>query len=487
MRKALILLLFLGPSLPAPAQEPPPLVPPGLENSPPRGAEEVEPLLRKFRETHASPFEEGLRSFQVRASFLNLAPNRPPLRVLLEWKGPGKESLEVVPSPGRGRRRKLPAGKDRKPPGKNWKKKKKKDWRTGYLKGLGDALAGASLRVFLSQGGPARAGTPGKGPGGGKEVPLRVFKGRNLEGTAWFAPSTGLLVRLEDKVHLVRFTYGKIGKRWVLERLESRRKAQGKGKSRARVFMFSAYRKIQGYFFPTRLTTRDPKGPVEIALSFILVDGKPALAEAADPKVAEEKVKAFEAGWHKWNVPEKIQAVKDLEEVGGPRAARALARKLRDGSPAVREAIVRALGDLREREALPFLLRAMERSRKNPAFFALVCGALGEIGDPRAAKPLAKKILSGDTRSPGWRVLAQARINALAKIRAPEAVDELIKLLSIAGGGGRRATRGGGKGPIYKYVRAALKRLTGQEFKFAFQWHRWWKENRARLFRKRKG
>ncbi|HHI68272.1 MAG TPA: HEAT repeat domain-containing protein, partial [Planctomycetes bacterium] len=241
-----------------------------------------------------------------------------------------------------------------------------------------------------------------------------------------------------------------------------------------------------GYFLPTRVTTRDPLGPVEIALEYILVNGKPALADAADPKVAAGKIREFESGWRKWREDEKIQAIRDLQEVGGPKVALVLAKKLRDPSPAVREAVVQALGDLRERAAVPFLLRALGRARKNPAFFNLVCRALGEIGDPRAVKPLAKKILSGNTKSPEWRALAQARINALSRIEAPESVDELIKLLSMAGGGGRRATSGRGKGPLYRYVQAALRKLTGQEFKFAYQWHKWWKAHRAGFFRKKR-
>ncbi len=468
----------------AAAQEPPPVIPPGLEKAAPSAGVDAESILRKYRETHASPFEEGLRSFQVEASFLNLSPNRRPLRVLLAWKGPGKETLEVISPSGKagGRRR----GRKNQPKVDSGPRK---DWRTNFLKGVGDVLAGASLKAFLSRG-EVKTAPPG---GGGDALVIKVFKGKRLMGTAWFDPATGLLERIADDWRETRFTYARLGKRWVPASFLGRRKTRGKppkkgkkGKPRPVVFQFSAYRKINGFFLPTRMTTRDSLGPVEIGLQYILVNGKPALADAADPKVTLKKIKEFESGWRKWSPEEKIQAIRDLEEAGGPKVALALAKKLRDPSLEVRRALVQALGDLRERAAVPFLIWALDGARKNPAFFARVCRALGEIGDPRAVKALAKKILSGNTKTPEWRALAQARINALSRIEAPEAVDELIKLLSMAGGGGRRATRGRGRGPLYKYVQAALRKLTGQEFKFAYQWHKWWKAHRARFFRKKK-
>ncbi len=476
---AFCLLLLLLPSPLLPAQEPPPVVPQGLEGEGPPAGKDLQDLLRRFRETHSSPLEEGLRSFLVRISFLNVRPGRKPLKVTLAWDGPGKEEFQgVPPKPSRKKGRKARKAGRAGP-------SSPRDWRVNLFKGMGDVLAGAAWKAFLAKGDRGELLS-----GRGAAAVAGVFKKKRKLGEAWFDKKTGLLERIRSPWGEKRFTYSRVGGRWALSGVKvvppaPKDKKKGKGR-RARDFSFSAYRKVNGFLLPTRITFRDAFGPMEVGLEYITVNGKPALYGAADPKETARKIREFESRWSKLSPAERVQAVKDLEELGGPKVAQALARKIFDRSRVVRVAVIRALGELRESSALSHLVRALSAFRKDPALFKDVCWAMGEIGDPRAVKPLAKKLLSGNPKSPGWKDTAQARIQALGKIEAPESVDELIRLLAAAGSGGRRATARGGKGPIYKFVQAALTRLTGQGFKHSFEWRRWWKAHRRGFFKKKR-
>ena len=447
-----------------------PLSVPAQEAPGPEGKEALREVLQGLRKSHSSPYEEGLRTFRARLEFLDIQPGRDPLSGRLEWKGPGKG--EFTP---------LPAGPARRKKGKG--RADKKDWRPSALQGVGDALAGASFHALLAKGDRTGIDPEKSGP---RKTVIQVFRKKRPLGRAVFSKSSGLLEKLRLPPWEWTFRYAGAGGRMLLERAVLTRRGGSPGKGRRhRSVKFSGYRKICGFFLPTRITLSAPPGSAEASIAYETINGKPALSDAADPEVLARALRDFESNWRRWTPGKKVEALRELARMGGPKVALALARRLRERSPQVREALVRALGDMKERAALPYLVRALGAARKDPAFFVLLCKALGRIGDPRAVKPLSKKILSGDAKTTEWRLMAQARISALASIRSPESVDALIKLLSMGGGRGRRATSGG-KGPLTKYVQAALTKLTGERFKFAYQWHKWWKAHRAGFFREKK-
>jgi len=85
-----------------------------------------------------------------------------------------------------------------------------------------------------------------------------------------------------------------------------------------------------------------------------------------------------------------------LQTIGGPEAARALLKSLDAAPPAARPGIVKALGELRSREALKKILRFAESGDEGLRRTALF--ALANIGDPAAGPVLAKTRVAASFR-----------------------------------------------------------------------------------------
>lgn len=200
-----------------------------------------------------------------------------------------------------------------------------------------------------------------------------------------------------------------------------------------------------------------------------------------DP-AGKEAIAAFQSGWSKWETSRKIDEVRKLAAVGGAEVATTLAGKLNDKVAVVRIEVAGALGQLKEPKTLNALAGALEREGDDIDVFRAVCRALGQLDDPKAVAPLSRGILSGDHRSSAWRDQANARLEAIGSIRHKESVDELIGLLTKAGGTGRRG--GGGAGGFAEFQRSIqnqLRRLTGQNLRGDLEWRSWWKENREKF------
>lgn len=122
-----------------------------------------------------------------------------------------------------------------------------------------------------------------------------------------------------------------------------------------------------------------------------------------------------------------------------------------------REAYCHALGFFADKVATPALLAQL----KGPEKVALAAAdALGLVKDPAAA-PALVGMLRGGT----W-VTQVAAIDALALIRAKEAIPPLIEYLANAEGRPREDAK------------IALQQITGREFGMkAEDWQSWWKDN----------
>jgi len=118
------------------------------------------------------------------------------------------------------------------------------------------------------------------------------------------------------------------------------------------------------------------------------------------------------------DVERRIWAARWLGELGEQRAVPGLVKLSRASNPHVRTAAVRALGDLRARDALPRLIEMAEND-PNPVAQSWSAGALGEIGSPEVV-PLLKNLL----RSPE-RIVRQGAVYALGLIGNPSVVPAL--------------------------------------------------------------
>jgi len=98
------------------------------------------------------------------------------------------------------------------------------------------------------------------------------------------------------------------------------------------------------------------------------------------------------------DVGRRIWAARWLGELGEQRAVPGLVKLSRASNPHVRTATVRALGDLRARDALPRLIEMAEND-PNPVAQSWSAGALGEIGSPEVV-PLLKKDLADAAGAP---------------------------------------------------------------------------------------
>ncbi len=138
-----------------------------------------------------------------------------------------------------------------------------------------------------------------------------------------------------------------------------------------------------------------------------------ALASAVLDGAGQPKVR-----W--WPVAYALQRLED------PRALAPLMTLARESDPYTRAFAVKGLGALESRAAVPLLLPLVAGGDRATSIEAV--RALGRIGDPAAAAPLIK-ILQDRAAPPPLRTEA---IAAMATIKAPEASDLLLDLISDA-------------------------------------------------------
>jgi len=112
-------------------------------------------------------------------------------------------------------------------------------------------------------------------------------------------------------------------------------------------------------------------------------------------------------------------AVQILSRIKDPGSAQALLPLLEHADSNIAQAAIEALGALRAREAVPGLIRLLDADLWLQ--FAAVA-ALGEIGDPRAVRPLLDTMAN--------EMLAEPAVDALARIAAPDALPNLLALLA---------------------------------------------------------
>jgi hypothetical protein len=337
-------------------------------------------------------------------------------------------------------------------------------WRgiTGEL--FSDLVDGASVR-YLQQ---------------PDQVSLDVTKGKKSAATLSFGSKDKKLERIEVIKGVKRvetFTYVKHKEKWLLQtqRIEIPKKRDDTTRLS---FKYTRHREVNTYYLPTLITLSRPKGEIQVEITFLSVNGKPAQVSGPDVGDLKQKISDFEKGWRKWDPLTKVTEIKKLAEEGGPQVAAVLAKCLGDREAMVRLEVARALGMLKEKTATSALIRALDTNRKQLDVFTEVCKALGAIGDPRAVKPLGKNILGGKRGDGIWGQQAKARINALGSIKHVAAVDELIDLFGKCGGG-----RWGNRYGQYRaLISKCLRKLTGQEFRSQNEWRSWWSKNK-RTFR----
>lgn len=116
----------------------------------------------------------------------------------------------------------------------------------------------------------------------------------------------------------------------------------------------------------------------------------------------------------------RTAAVKSLGQLGDPRAIAALAKAMReDTDPRVREAAAYALGEIDDSRAVPALLDALKTERV-AAVREKIVQALGEIDDPSAVTGISAVVKDA---SPAVR---RAAVWALGELEDPAAIPALV-------------------------------------------------------------
>jgi HEAT repeat protein len=114
-----------------------------------------------------------------------------------------------------------------------------------------------------------------------------------------------------------------------------------------------------------------------------------------------------------------------LAATGGAEAVAPLARLALEGDAGARFAAVRALGRTGAAEALPVLLEVLAGA-DGPGVEAAALAALGELGDPRAADAVARRLEGGD------RDLRRVAAVALRRMAPAGAAERLVRALGDA-------------------------------------------------------
>ncbi len=307
-------------------------------------------------------------------------------------------------------------------------------------------------------------------------VRLEASRGKKVTANLFFDDAMKKLLRVESlKGPRIVYSYAfeKLKEKFIVsvETVDNEKSEQGRFSVK-----YTRHREVSGFMLPTFITLARAKGDVNLDITYLTVNGKPALVAGQDLRDLKTKIIDFEKGWPKWDPLQKVTEIKKLTEEGGPQVAQILAKYLGDPEPMVRIEIARSLGTLRQNVAVPALIAAMDSNRKDKELevFKEICRALGAISDPRAVEPLSKNIMGGKRGDGTWHEQAQARIDALGSIKHVAAVDELISLFGLCGG-----ARGGGGYQHYRVmVSKSLRNLTGQDFRTQNEWRDWWGKNK---------
>ena len=126
----------------------------------------------------------------------------------------------------------------------------------------------------------------------------------------------------------------------------------------------------------------------------------------------------------------------------------------------IRRKALRALGEMKDRRAIPCMAAALKDGNSNVRMLA--AWGLGQMGEP-ALKPLLTEL--ADKNSPGRSDAAYA----LGKINQPQAIEPLVSALTEA------------DSDLRKESAKALSRITGQDFgENPDQWQQWWEKNKSK-------
>jgi hypothetical protein len=288
-----------------------------------------------------------------------------------------------------------------------------------------------------------------------------------------FSASTSLPLALEEKegkrTKVTRFGFGKEGEKTVLKNMQVTTEVGTEMKGQT-TFTWDGFRKVNGRPLPT--VARIDLGTRTIAFRFTYtrVNGKPADVEKMGKAEVKDLAKVLSDAFKSGSLVEKQEAIRAAVDAGNDKAALLLSKFVYDKEAGVE--VAKALGKMGKTSAVPALVSAFSKTRKNRELHEAVIWALGEIGDPRAVKVLSANIWGG-AGSEGWRETARLRIRALGKIRHVSAVDQLVDMSDDS----RRRWGQALRGEVY----SALKSLTGMHFRSSREWKDWWKKNRSRF------
>ncbi len=302
-----------------------------------------------------------------------------------------------------------------------------------------------------------------------------IMKGKRRIGRMVFERKTGLLTSLEVENRIsISYGYRPFKGRNMIS---FRRISTSKGEV---ALSYKVHGVFSGFPLPAFVSISLGNKEMEGSIAWEKINGMEPVPELMDPKEVERIVKEFEKRFREYSESGKAEELKKLSVVPGHRITRILISKLNHKSVLVKETAAELLGKRGDKAAVPSLLSLFKKEKKNLSLLVSICRALGEIGDPRALKPLARNITGGNMRSPDWRELARERINAISRIKTREAVSELVSLLFKSGRGGRRVSARGSTKPtgFQRTVMGGLRRLTGQKFETPLAWRKWWKKNK---------
>ena len=239
-------------------------------------------------------------------------------------------------------------------------------------------------------------------------------------------------------------------------------------------FSYGGFREIDGFVLPTLLTVNTGKAELEFGFEYETINGKEAGKALVDVEMVKALVKEYEKNYSKWSSPQKLGAMQNLMETGHELAAAAIAKKgLKDKDLHVREEAAKALGRMGCRKELGSLTKALKPNDRNQRVYLAIIEALGDMGDPKAVPFLSKDFWNQKETGTGIKI-AQAKIDALGRIRSKKSVDALIDMLYIAGRGAMRQ--------IMPQLVKSLRKLTDQDFdRDRNAWKGWWKKNKSKF------
>lgn len=219
-------------------------------------------------------------------------------------------------------------------------------------------------------------------------------------------------------------------------------------------------------------------------LALSLVSGM-ALAENTD-KEAEEAVANFKKAYASKDESARVAAVEGLASTQNHRVVDALAAALKDKEPSVRRAAAKVIGGQWDKSAAATLLRAINPDDPAKDVQVAIINALGETENEQAV-PVLISLLTPKRKGQQEDTFTGPAINALKRIGSFRATEDLVTFLTREQAGqGRGGRRGGGGGqqnsdPLTKEAESALQYITGQHFSSAMEWRKWWNENKDTL------